>query len=491
MNNIRRLCGLLFLLVILAPFFTASATTITGRIDYAIAYFPPANAVILHGGWGPTSDSSTNWKPRSEMWRLDEFGWSPVSAADSPAMAHHSMAYDSDRQVLVLCGRVDAEDWSSFTYQTWEYNGTGWVRKPDIPFAFMGDLEVVYDKERHVTVLYAAGYEAGLETYEYDGTSWTRKMPAHQPVATGDGALMKYDEVNKKTVLVGAVSGTTETWLWDGTDWTKVQGTQPANALTGGMAFDSGKGEMVLLTTDMQTWTFDGTSWSRKAPVLSPSPSPMGFFAMAYDPIRQTSLFFGGEQRLSEPPWGYYPLTTWQWNGTTWSVYGIAPGWNFISFPKQPPNPDVGTALAELSSVVVVIWGWDGSNQAWKKWTPSGGAANTLTALEPGRGYWLYASGPGSLNTATWTSPPLTNIFLTGGWNLTGYFGPQRTGVATFLNSIQGKWIMLWTWHQGQWYGKHETGIILPAPIQSLSVFIPGKAYWIRMKQGQTTAVPQ
>jgi hypothetical protein len=84
-----------------------------------------------------------------------------------------------------------------------------------------------------------------------------------------------------------------------------------------------------------QTWTFDGTVWTQQNPAASPPGrrNPQ----MAYDPVRNETLMFGGE--------GY--ADTWVWDGTTWtempfvitppgmSNHGALwhPGYNGIAIP--------------------------------------------------------------------------------------------------------------------------------------------------------------
>ncbi|MBI4295233.1 MAG: hypothetical protein HY669_03600 [Chloroflexi bacterium] len=294
----------------------------SARIDYAMAYFPPDNGIIMHGGWG-----DPDWQPLNEMWKLDASGWSALEAPDSPAFAHHSMTYDSGRGVLVLSGRhFDG------TYQVWEYDGNGWVDKGDVPLgpSIDGDVEVAYDANLQRVVLYAAGFDGvSVETWEYDEIDWVQKVPQHQPPAVADGALLQYDGTAQKTMLVAPIGDLwqeheAQTWLWDGIDWSEVGGTQPPNAGGGGMAYDSARGEMVLITSQMDTWTFDGTGWTQIFPRTSPVPVPSRFFAMAFDPVQQIAAFFSGESVDAEGNYTY-PDTTWLWDGTNWSELSAPP----------------------------------------------------------------------------------------------------------------------------------------------------------------------
>ncbi|HXM24060.1 MAG TPA: hypothetical protein VN948_22575 [Terriglobales bacterium] len=302
------------------------------RIDYAMAYVPFLHAVVMHGGW-----SSPRWVPMSEAWKWDGQRWSRWETSGAPMFAHHAMVFDSRRNVLVVCGR---ETPNRGSYQMWEYDGSKWLRKADIPIgaSAQGDVKIAFDSPRNRIVLYAARTKGTTETWEYDGKTWQQIKSAHQPVRCDDGALLQYDEAQHRTVLVGedrtgngllgwdghewgADRGAgTQTWLWDGTDWSQVKGQQPPKAVWGGIAFDGLHHQMVLLTTRMETWTLQ-REWLQLHPAASPTPAPNGFFAMAYDPIRKGIVFFGGESRQSEleKNWAY-PDSTWMYDGRSWST---------------------------------------------------------------------------------------------------------------------------------------------------------------------------
>ena len=327
MGRFGKILGALAIFGLLVSGVPAWAENPAGRIDYAMAYYPSAGGLIMHGGWS----DATGWYPTNEMWRLDSGGWSKMTSADSPALAHHAMAYDSARNVLVACGKESIG--SPVAYQIWEYNGTGWTRGPDVASTLAGDVEVAYDSGRGVTVLYtcdspwAATGDVVSETWEYNGTAVTKISTATQPVSAPDGALLTYDAANSRTVLVGApmdASGTigdTQTWIYSGGDWAQLGGTQPTGGVLGGMTYDSARQEVLLLSSHGQTWGLTGAGWAQKQPATSPTPAENGLFVLAYDPARQVSVFFGGES----PPLASgatYPEKTWEFNGTTWAEFG-------------------------------------------------------------------------------------------------------------------------------------------------------------------------
>jgi len=309
------------------------AQNLSGRIDYAIAYAPFLHALVLHGGWAPP-----RWRPTNEAWRWDGKSWSRWDVKGVPSFAHHTMAFDEKRNVLVICGRPTPHEGGE--YQIWESDGSTWSRKADVPVGpnSYGDPKVTYDPRRGRLVLYVASYAGAAEVWEFDGKDWQNIKFAHQPVRCDDnGCLFQYDESIGKAVLVGESrptpeplawdgrewgmngGGGTQTWLWDGKDWVQGTGEQPPRAMWGGMTYDRGSGQLILLTTRMETWALRRARWEKLSPSTSPQPAPNGFIGLSYDPVRKLSLFFGGESRPSQPEKEWvYPSTTWIFEAHSW-----------------------------------------------------------------------------------------------------------------------------------------------------------------------------
>jgi hypothetical protein len=307
----------------------------SGRIDYAMVYVPFLRGVLMYGGWAPPK-----WAPMNEAWIWNGQSWSRLAIEGAPAFAHHTMAFDTKRNVLVVCGRPTPHEGAD--YQIWEYDGKKWERSDSVPVGAtaQGDPKLTYDARRGRLVLYVALTQGIAEVWEFDGKNWELKKPAHQPMRCDDnGCLFQYDADLKKSVLVGEErngkdplgwdghewgmlgGGGTQTWMWDGADWARVAGEQPARAVWGGITFDAARHELLVITTRMETWTLRGDKWIKVSPATSPRPSPNGFFALGYDPVHKTSIFFGGESRPSEPErmW-IYPEDTWIYDGSSWSA---------------------------------------------------------------------------------------------------------------------------------------------------------------------------
>jgi hypothetical protein len=140
--------------------------------------------------------------------------WVPVSM---PVRAGHAVAYDVDRQKLVVFSGSDLPD-------TWEWDGTNWLQRTPAasPSARWGH-RMVYDAARKRTVLFGGDRVSLLsDTWEWDGTTWLERSPATVPPPRSFYG-MAYDESRQRVVMFGGFTNQagnlSDTWEWDGTDW--------------------------------------------------------------------------------------------------------------------------------------------------------------------------------------------------------------------------------------------------------------------------------
>jgi subtilisin family serine protease len=159
-------------------------------------------------------------------------------------------------------------------------------------------------------------------------------------------------------------------------------------------------------------------------------------------------------------------------------------GWNFVSFPRLPSTSvPVETVLADVSSNVLVVWSYDNQEKRWLKWKPSD-SAPTLTSVTADKGYWIYMTGDGAIDTADWLDRS-QSITLYNGWNLIGYGGASGKKVASAFDAISDNWNIIWSW-DGVWYGKSKAVLDLPLPLQQLTDMAMGKAYWIKVTRANS-----
>jgi hypothetical protein len=112
-----------------------------------------------------------------------------------------------------------------------------------------------------------------------------------------------------------------DTWEWDGTAWTQLfPANSPARRQFPRAAFDVGRGRMVLfggyvvdfpaLGYFTDTWDWDGTNWTLRTFVLPPfGPAGRQTHMMAFDPVRGRTVLFGGANTTGDlnDTWEYGP----------------------------------------------------------------------------------------------------------------------------------------------------------------------------------------
>ena len=156
----------------------------------------------------------------------------------------------------------------------------------------------------------------------------------------------------------------------------------------------------------------------------------------------------------------------------------LSQGWNFVSTPIQPLNTDIASALSDISPNLNIVWAWDAATQRWLKYCPSqsGKLGAAVVAVRPVRSTADRDDRP---------HVPLVRRSRLDNWNLG--CGQDNTTLANGLQSLSGKWKILWEWNAGIWSG-HDERIAdsnLPAGISPLTRLNQWRAYWIRIKPGQ------
>jgi hypothetical protein len=155
----------------------------------------------------------------------------------------------------------------------------------------------------------------------------------------------------------------------------------PAMRYGHAMAFDQARGRVVLFGghADLafcpagqfcdDTWEYNGVTgtWEKRTPVGGSQPTPRTEHAMAYDPVRERVLLFGGND-------GTFCQDLWEWDGVTGT-------WTDRTPPGAKPTPrqnaglvwDVARSRAVLfgggetdgANPKSDTWEWDGASGTW------------------------------------------------------------------------------------------------------------------------------
>ncbi|WP_372629898.1 cadherin-like beta sandwich domain-containing protein [Cohnella sp.] len=147
-------------------------------------------------------------------------------------------------------------------------------------------------------------------------TEGTFKPPARE------AAMMTYDESEGNVILFGGEGNSgllNDTWVWTGgsdNTWQEKLsvGTPPSKRKHAAMAYDPVSDSVILFGGEGQsgallgdTWRWDGASWTQAG---GSAPSPRSGAQMASD--GQNLILFGGKGA------GGILADTWLWNGSTW-----------------------------------------------------------------------------------------------------------------------------------------------------------------------------
>ena len=308
--------------------------------------------------------------PVTSEW--DGTAWQTMATAVSPPPgALYSLSYDAASQRVVLYGGVRyPTSRSQFVAvaDLWEWDGLIWrLRVPTGATPPPGGASIGFDPARGRLLVFRG------ETWEWNTATatWRRAANAMVPPIPGPVA---HDAARGRTVLHYGGSppnmfsgpGTpSATWEWDGTTWHPVlSGGGPPERES--FALAAAPGWQILLfggeawdfffnrTKLGDTWLWSGTTWTQ-APVSGPSARSSA--AMAFDPVRQQTLLFGGIDAQGSRN------DTWIWNGAwTQLLTTTAPpaGTGLLAYDQRRAcavlRPDLTTGPT---------WEFDGSN-----WTP-------------------------------------------------------------------------------------------------------------------------
>jgi len=162
---------------------------------------------------------------------------------------------------------------------------------------------------------------------------------------------------------------------------------------------------------------------------------------------------------------------------------GLDEGWNLISLPWILNDSDINVATAGITGNLEAIWYFDADSQTWLYYDGPGGAPDTLTTLEPGKGYWVDMSAADTLylmgsflGPDPLALPPTYSVKT--GWNLIGFHSEEVQTADTYLKNLNGDWSSLYEFVNGG-YNK-----VLPGDNMN-----PGRGYWLYVSADGEIAV--
>ena len=156
--------------------------------------------------------------------------------------------------------------------------------------------------------------------------------------AARTGARAVYDEAVESVVMFGGLTSAdpatarayepNDTWEFDGTRWIRrYTPNSPPGRLSHSMVYDSNRDRTILFGgrtgADLlaDTWAYTGDWFSRNWEELETPNAPQAreFAGMAFDPLRDRVILFGGRQFSDDKKQLVHLFDTWEFDGTTWT----------------------------------------------------------------------------------------------------------------------------------------------------------------------------
>jgi hypothetical protein len=397
------------------------------RAYHSMTYDPDRGKVVLFGGAAPC----VNWPfvaDQRDTWEWDGVEWVEVSQSGPFKRRFTSMAYDSDRQRTLLFGGWPAsylpDEPGSIMQDAplgdlWEWDGSAWhERVTTMPLGRYAH-EMAYDSNRDVTVMFGGrvsifGFES--ETWEFDGSGWVRKtnggtLSPTNPEKRGHHA-MAYDSARQVTWMFGGArvnSGAPldETWEWDGDGW-QIQDppAKPPALYSHAMAYDAARERVVMFgglnfggAIQDDTWEFDGSTWTQ---VANSGPAPRYEHSLVYDAQREKIVLFGG--------WASGPITlgdTWEWDGVTWTQVASSGPLSRASaayaYDEHLGMTVVRGGISNEDGILQILddtWGWDGTSWTQLADTGVGERSNEVMVYESARRRLFLFGGSDDVGSA-------------------------------------------------------------------------------------------
>lgn len=182
------------------------STAPSARADHAMAWDPVRQRVVLFGGQGVGGALSDTWEfdPAVSMWMQ-------VSTANAPpARRDAAMAWDANRQELVLFGGIDGAPLGD----TWTYDGSDWTALPGQGPSARSGHTVTSDMDTGGVALFGGtdGTAPLGDTWVLDRVGWRPISASPSPSARSQHAMAAGS--NGVSVLFSGAGSSADTWLF-------------------------------------------------------------------------------------------------------------------------------------------------------------------------------------------------------------------------------------------------------------------------------------
>ncbi|MCK5683964.1 hypothetical protein KAJ27_07580 [bacterium] len=288
----------------------ASNTGPVARNDHAMAYDSIRGRTVVFGG-ATKSDGNLG-----DTWEWDGNVWTEITPVDMlgdgnpTARQDCRMEFEIDRNVCILFGGNNGSN------ETWAWDGSEWreLAPATVPPGRQNH-SLVFDPTRQVLVLFGGSNGPNANVWELSWTDaawgciWTKvkdeDLAGETTPLPREEFGYAWDPQRSMMVICGGKNQnapigcfqTTDTWGWDGTEWTLINdqdlnakslmsmaGFPPRNSI---IMFGGKTGTNLSDTT----WELKDDTWMELHTV---GPFPLTRSQMVYDSGRQKIVMFGG-----------------------------------------------------------------------------------------------------------------------------------------------------------------------------------------------------
>jgi len=401
------------------------------RVNAGMVYDPLKKQLVLFGG----SYGLAGHSRRADTWTWSSAGsgsagtWTQVSDPDAQIGSNApdvdyfvffkvEMAADyGTGNVMVYSNGSNAAWPTSHTpeeNETWVWSGANWSDQGKVGWLTNAgprvNTTVAYDPVNHQIALFGGNLSGGPalnDMVEWTGSAW-RQVSAggtgpNLPPGSEDFQTMITDPVGGAMYLYevdtqssSTTAGSASLWRWNGSAWSLASSTStpiptpptPKEFAEQAFSYDPLRAETLVFggygSTNVPsnaTWIWNG-AWTSQTSAAAPSPR-LGA-SMAYDPVHDARVLFGGISSVSYSGTtqidGTLYADTWVWQGSAW-----APG------ATNGPSPRYSSGMAFDGQDIILFGGMvhgsgsgdPGIGDTWK-WSWNGTA-----------GSWVQQSGTG------------------------------------------------------------------------------------------------
>ena len=204
------------------------------RVYHTLVYHDELKKTILLDGYH-RPDGTPEY---GDLWTWDGIKWQMIPDKGPVMRFGGAIAFDTKRKKLVLFGGLNASGPGDgkLLNDTWEWDPVNkWKRFEVAGPSARAWHAMAYDGQRNKIVLFGGatgfGKTAFSETWEWDGQQWEKINATNGPGSLCDLAMV-YDDRIKKIILFGGQpvkadedekrKDSGDTWTWDGREWQRV-----------------------------------------------------------------------------------------------------------------------------------------------------------------------------------------------------------------------------------------------------------------------------